>query len=145
MKYFICFVIAFAFLSASFARQSVNVKSNDTPIYSARTGDKEKGKLSGGTKCAILKKGKDRSLVKTRSGMKGWVQNTAIEYIKGGKGDIYNLSEQEVHGWLDNPSAIYILDNSGLNTDALPLSRNFSDEVFELQDREDMERGNDEN
>ncbi len=145
MKYFIRFFIAFMLVYLAFAVKILNVKEDQTSIYSARTGDKSKGVLSRGSKLALLKKGKDRTFVKTKTGLKGWVENSQVEYVKGGKGDVYYLSEQEVTGWLDNPSAVYILDNSGLNTDALPLSRNFSEEIFEFEDREAMERGNDEN
>ena len=144
MKYFTHLLLFAFFMSTAFAVQLVRIKS-DTPIYKKSSGESSKGELYTGDNLSLLKKGKDRSLVKSRTGLKGWVPNSNLEYIKASKGDFYKLQEQEIHGWLDNPSAIYILDESGLNTDALPLNRSFRDEIFERQDREEIERGNDEN
>jgi len=146
MKYFTVLFIITCFVCFSHAaRKTIQVKSDNTPIYKTSSGDASKGSLFKGDQLTLLKKSKDRSLIKTRTGLKGWVKNSSIEYVKGSKGDTYKLGEQEVHGWLDNPSAIYILDESGLSTEALPLNRRFEDEVFEQQDRETIERSNDEN
>ncbi len=143
MKYFVHLLLAVCLVSVAFS--NVRIKSNGTPIYKAKTGDASKGTLSAGDMGKLIRKGKDRSFIKTSTGVKGWVKNSNIERVKKGKGDQFTLSEQQIHGWLDNPSAIYILDESGISTDALPLTRNFEDEIFERQDREEIERSNDEN
>ncbi|MBF0432069.1 MAG: hypothetical protein HQK83_12365 [Fibrobacteria bacterium] len=145
MRYFLSLFLVFSLVCVASAAKGLRIKSNGTPIYKAKTGESSKGTLSQGDMVTLLKKGKDRSLVKTNTGVRGWVKNNLVEYTKKGSGDVYNLNEQDITGWLDNPSAIYILDESGINTDALPLSRSFSDEIFEIQDREELERGNDEN
>jgi hypothetical protein len=144
MKYLFGFLLCFMVVYA-FAAKPLRIKDANIEIFKKKSGSESKGVLAKGDMVSLLKKGKNRSLVKTRSGVRGWVPNSSVEYIKRGRGDVYKLSEQEIHGWLDNPSAIYILDESGSSSDALPLSRSFADEIFEIQDREEIERSNDEN
>ncbi len=134
------------FLALSFGAQKLRVKSDKVSIFQSKGGNGTKGTLNSGEEVLLISKSDNRTMIKTANGVKGWVDNAAVEYIKSNnKGDTYNLDAQEVTGWLDNPSAIYILDNSGLENDALPLTRSFDDEIFEMQDKETLERGNDEN
>src|SRR4051812_37000278 len=101
--------------------------------------------LSTGDEVTILKQSKARSLVKTSGNIKGWVDNGAIEKVKITSGGAHNLKDVEVVGWLDNPSAVYILDNTNPDLNALPIDRNFNSEIVEKKDREEVERTYDEN
>jgi len=146
MRKIIALLLIVGLVTVISAAQRLEVKADKTTIFKSKGGSASKGTLSQGESLWLIKKGKNRSLVKTFSGVKGWVINSNTEYVKGNsKGDTYHLDNQDISGWLDNPSAIYILDNSGLNNNALPLSRSFSDEIFEFEDKEQLERGNDEN
>jgi len=140
-------LLTFLLLGQVFAASEVlRIKVEKTSVYNSADGGTEKTSLQKGDVLNIIKKGPSRSMVKTAAGIKGWVNNTDVEFVKGsGRGDVFNIDEQDITGWIDNPSALYILDNSGGGGEALPLSRSFHDEVFERKDREDIERSNDEN
>ncbi len=138
-------ILALCLVVSSLAVERLKVKKDETPIYKSKTGDASRGALSAGTIVMQVKKGKNRTRVKTPDGKKGWVVNSDMVYTKSSKGDAYTLDEVDITGWLDNPSAVYILDGSGDASSDLPLTRNFEDEIFEGQDRERIERGNDEN
>lgn len=145
MKSLFTFLV-FSLLSiAAFSAEALKVKSDKTPIFKSNAGEEKKGELAAGELLYLLKKGPQRTMVRTGSGLKGWVENSVVEYTKASRGDVYNLDAQEVTGWLDNPATIYILDNTSGADDALPLSRSFRDEILEKQDREEIERSNDEN
>ena len=123
------------------------IKSANTPIFKteASEGEDKLADLGGGDEVTILKQSKSRSLVKTGGGIKGWVDNGGIERVKITSGGSHNLKDVEVVGWLDNPSAVYILDNTNPDLNALPIDRNFDKEIIEKKDREEVERTYDEN
>lgn len=128
--------------------QVTQVKDAGAALYSSEKADpngKSLQQLTGGAQLKLIKKGRNRSYVKSPTGIKGWVDNSKIEILTMDAGAMHNLQNQEILGWLDNPSAVYILDNSGPDLSALPLDRTFSDEIVEPRDRESVERSNDEN
>ena len=129
----------------SFGKRPVDSKSEITLIYRTKSGKTVKDSLLKGQKAFLLQEGPNFSKIKTEKNVVGWVNNSQISYTKSGKGDIYQLSNQDIVGWLDNPAALYILDEGNVGSDAVLLSRSFSHEFFEFIDREDMERSNDEN
>ncbi len=124
------------------------VKSEGATLYKGKNDAadaKAITQLNGGVQVTLIKKGDDRSYVKTNTGLKGFVDNSKIEILTLAEGASHDIGNQEILGWLDNPSAVYILDNSGPDLSALPLDRRFDDEILEPRDREEVERGNDEN
>ncbi|MBF0429660.1 MAG: hypothetical protein HQK83_00155 [Fibrobacteria bacterium] len=60
------------------------------------------------------------------------------------KGDFHKLKKIDVHPSIDNPYGHYTLVIPGEEISLLPLTRSFSDDILELQDREEIERRNDE-
>lgn len=127
------------------AADLIRVKGEGAVLYKAElSGDSDKaGNAAAGVEVQMLKQGKARSLVKVGDS-RGWVDNSALEKIKGG-GSSRNLKDIEVQGWLDNPSAVYILDNTNPEVTNLPLDRSFASDIVETKDREDVERTYDEN
>jgi len=121
------------------------IKSGGAAVFKSEQDDDKTVDLSAGDEITILKQGKARSLVKTSQSIKGWVENGNIERVKITSGGTHNLKDVEVVGWLDNPSAVYILDNTNPDLNALPLDRNFMNEIVEKKDREEVERTYDEN
>lgn len=123
------------------------IKSGGAAIYKAEASDEgdKIADIGTGDEVTLLKSGKARSLIKTSGNIKGWVENSTIEKVKITGGGAHNLKDVEVVGWLDNPSAVYILDNSNPDVNTLPLDRNFSSEIVEKKDREEVERTYDEN
>jgi hypothetical protein len=121
------------------------IKSGGAAVYKSEQDEDKAVDLSSGDEITLLKQGKARSLIKTSGSIKGWVENGAIERVKITSGGSHNLKDVEVVGWLDNPSAVYILDNTNPDLNALPLDRNFMNEIVEKKDREEVERTYDEN
>lgn len=123
------------------------IKSGGAAVYKSEQSDEGEKVMDLGTgdEITILKQGKARSMIKTSGSIKGWVENSTIEKVKITSGGAHNLKDVEVVGWLDNPSAVYILDNTNPDQNALPLDRNFKDEIVEKKDREEVERTYDEN
>ena len=119
---------------------------SSTTLYKTEQGEDDKvSDLGGGEDITLIKEGKNRSLIKTSGSIKGWVENSSLQKVKISSGGTHNLKDVEVVGWLDNPSAVYILDNTNPDVNALPLDRSFSTEIVEKKDREEVERTYDEN
>lgn len=123
------------------------IKSGGAAVYKTEQGEESDKLVDLGTgdEVTILKQGKARSMIKTSQSIKGWVDNSTVEKVKITSGGSHNLKDVEVVGWLDNPSAVYILDNTNPDLNALPIDRNFNNEIVEKKDREEVERGFDEN
>ncbi len=123
------------------------IKSGGAAVYKNEQSEEAEKvmDLGAGDEISILKQGKARSLIKTTGSIKGWVDNGTVERVKVTSGGTHNLKDVEVVGWLDNPSAVYILDNTNPDLNALPIDRNFSNEIVEKKDREEVERTYDEN
>jgi len=143
--------IFFAMTSAKAAskpesnNEAIQIKDGGAVIYRAElSGDSDKvGDAASGAEVQLFKQGKERSLVKVGD-TRGWVDNSALERLKSAT-TTRNLKDIEVQGWLDNPSAVYILDNSNPDIGTLPLDRSFSSDIVEKKDRENIERTYDEN
>ncbi|MDQ2999791.1 MAG: hypothetical protein M3Y08_00815 [Fibrobacterota bacterium] len=147
-------IITFLFLAlatfsfaASKSESVTRIKSGGAAIYKSEASDESDkvADIGTGDEVSILKQGKARSLVKTAGAIKGWVDNGTLEKVKISSGGAHNLKDVEVVGWLDNPSAVYILDNTNPDLNALPIDRNFNNEIVEKKDREEVERTYDEN
>jgi len=121
------------------------IKSGGASVYKSEQDEDKTVDLGAGDEVTILKQGKARSMIKTSQSIKGWVDNGNIERVKITSGGTHNLKDVEVVGWLDNPSAVYILDNTNPDLNALPIDRNFMNEIVEKKDREEVERSYDEN
>ena len=141
-------IASFAFAGSKTETSTViRVKSGGATVYKSEASDEgdKLADIGAGDEVTLLKKSKARSLIKTSGSIKGWVDNSTIEQVKVSSGGAHNLKDVEVVGWLDTPSAVYILDNSNPDVNALPLDRNFSNEIVEKKDREEVERTYDEN
>lgn len=93
---------------------------------------------------SVLKQSGTRVLVK--GSCQGWVEKSAIEYIAKAAGDKgMNLDEVDIVGWLDNPSAVFVLDDASEDVDGVNLDRNFSEYLTHTLDRERIEHRNGEN
>lgn len=150
MKKTIAFLfLAFATITFAAPKESsvTRIKSGGATIYKTEGGDEgdKIADIGTGEEVTLLKQSKGRSLIKTGGSIKGWVDNSTLEKVKISGGGSHNLKDVEVVGWLDNPSAVYILDNSNPDLNALPLDRNFANEIVEKKDREEVERTYDEN
>lgn len=93
----------------------------------------------------ILKEAGSDVLVKASCGQ-GWVQKAKIEYVAQKAGDkSLSLEDQDIVGWLDNPSAVFVLENDDVDLDGVNIDRDFREYLQHTMDREQMEMHNNEN
>ena len=140
-------IVSFNFAKSTTTNTTVTRIKSSSPVFKSEASDAsdKAADLSAGDEVTLVKKGNARSMIKTSGGIKGWVDNNAIEIVKVSGGSTHNLKDVEVVGWLDNPSAVYILDNGNPDLNALPIDRSFNNEIVEPKDREQVERVYDEN
>ncbi len=123
------------------------IKAGGANVYKSEMSDpaEKNTEIGGDQEVTFMKKGKNRSMIRTRGGIRGWVDNDKLQILKVSGAGHHDLSNVEVVGWLDNPAAVYILDNTNPDFNALPLDRSFANEIVEPKDREQVERVYDEN
>lgn len=93
----------------------------------------------------IVKDGDTEVLVKGSCGQ-GWVAKSKIEYVAQAAGDkSMRLEGVDVVGWLDNPSAVFVLENDDLDFDGVNIDRDFKEYLQHTMDREQTEMRNNEN
>ncbi len=148
LAFFLLLIVTGALAASKTSMTEVTrIKGGSTGLYKSELAD-EADKIAdvgGGDEVTLLKQGKSRSMIKTAGNVKGWVDNGSLEKVKVSSGGSHSLKDVEVVGWLDNPSAVYILDNTNPDVSALPIDRSFASEINEKKDREEVERAYDEN
>lgn len=93
----------------------------------------------------IVKDGDTEVLVKGSCGQ-GWVAKSKIEYVAQAAGDkSMQMEGVDVVGWLDNPSAVFVLENDDLDFDGVNIDRDFKEYLQHTMDREQTEMRNNEN
>lgn len=93
----------------------------------------------------IVKDGDTEVLVKGSCGQ-GWVPKSKIEYVAQAAGDkSMQMEGVDVVGWLDNPSAVFVLENDDLDFDGVNIDRDFKEYLQHTMDREQTEMRNNEN
>jgi hypothetical protein len=144
MKKFLVLVLA---VMVSFAAAQKKVKSKVGSV------DITKQKGGGGVVCSadfndemtLLKLDGDQALVKGMCGQ-GWVEMGKVEYVAKAAGDkSMQLDGVEVVGWLDNPAAVFVLDNDAAEFEGINMDRDFREYLKHTVDRENIERQNAEN
>ncbi|MBF0430800.1 MAG: hypothetical protein HQK83_05945 [Fibrobacteria bacterium] len=141
----VLFCLVFIFVLPVFSRQGLIVKHDQTFMFKSKKAVNKFAVLTKNERVYLLEKGRTHSKIKAGNGVIGWVANTDVKYDPPESEDAYKFQEMAVQGWTDNPTAIYILDHTDMNADAILLTRSFKNEIFEFIDRETIERFNNEN
>ncbi len=77
---------------------------------------------------------------------KGWVDKSQIEYVAKGPGDKSMILDSiGIEAWIDNPSAIFVLENNGIDFEGVDINRDFREYLTYTMDREQTEMRNGEN
>ncbi len=137
--------IAFILVLPVFSKQRLLVKQDQTFMFKTKNGVEKFAILSKDETIYLLEKGLVYSKIKADGGIIGWVANADVTYDPPETEDSYKFHEMAIHGWTDNPTAIYIMDHTDMNAEAFLLTRSFHHEIFEFVDRETIERMNGEN
>lgn len=76
----------------------------------------------------------------------GWVPKSKIEYVAKGPGDkSLKVEPVDIRGWIDNPSAVFVLQTDDVDFDGVEINRDFKEYLAHTMDREQMEMQNGEN
>lgn len=93
----------------------------------------------------VLKKSGTAVLVKASCGQ-GWAQNSEVNYVKAtGTDKSMTLDDVDIVGWLDNPTAVFVLDNNYEAADGVNLNRDFKEYLVYTMDKERIEERHQEN
>jgi len=133
---------------AAFAQKGnnkVKSKRGDIDLTSAAGGSQVVCTASFNDEMTVLNQKESHTLVRASCGQ-GWVENGAVERVVQGPGDKgMNLEAVDVVGWMDNPSAVFVLDQDAGSFDGINIERNFKDFLVNTVDREQTEMRNGEN
>jgi hypothetical protein len=123
----------------------VKSKRGDINLMSASGGSDVVCEAGFNDELTILKNDGSNTLVKAPCGQ-GWVANADIERVQKGPGDkTMNIEQVDVTGWMDNPSAMFVLDQGAAQFDGVNINRDFKDYLNNTLDREQTEMRNQEN
>jgi hypothetical protein len=121
----------------------------------SKVGSVQLTKAEGGTDAActadfndeltIVKEDNGNALVKHGT-CQGWVKFADVEYVAQAAGDkSMHLEGVDVVGWLDNPSAVFVLENDGADFGGVNINRDFREYLQNTEDREQVETKHQEN
>ena len=144
------FLVLLVFAAVVFAQSQkvtnkVKSKRGDIDLVSAAGGSQIVCTAAFSDEMTILRQQDSYALVKGSCGQ-GWVNNTDIERVLQGPGDKgLSIEAVDVVGWMDNPSAVFVLDQDAGSFDGINIDRNFKDFLVNTVDREQTEMRNQEN
>ncbi len=131
-------------VSSSFASKMVKSKWGDLDLMATQGGDKVLCTMGFNAELALLREVGAEALVK--GDCTGWVQKSKIEYVAQAAGNRnIDMGEVNVEAWIDNPSAIFVLENDDLDFDGVEINRDFKEYLTYTIDREQTEMRNGEN
>jgi len=145
MKKLMLITLAFAVAAAFAASNKVKSKRGDVELMSEKGGGKVVCAAGFNDELTVVKKEDTFALVKGNCGQ-GWVENSKVEYVVQAEGDkSMKLEGVDVVGWLDNPSAVFVLEQDAADFDGINIDRDFKDYLQHTMDREQTEMRNKEN
>jgi len=139
-------LIAIALLvSMSFASQKVKSKLGDIDLVSSRGGSTIVCTVHFDDELTLIKQIEADALVKGIC--QGWVAKDKIEYVAKAPGDnSVNMEEYKIGAWIDNPTGVFVLDNSNIEDfEKVTIDRDFREYLTYTMDREQTEMRNGEN
>jgi hypothetical protein len=140
-------IVLLAVAVASFAAGKVKSKIGSLEVMKAQGGSDAVCTADFNENLTLVKKEGEFSLVKSSAAnCQGWVKNTDIEMVAAAAGDkSMNLEGVDVVGWLDNPSAVFVLENDAASFGGVDINRDFREYLQHTEDREKLETKNREN
>jgi hypothetical protein len=92
-----------------------------------------------------IKRAGGKVQVRTKDGQELWADAKLIKEFSQSQGASMDLGAGKIDGYLDNPQAVYILQEDANAMAGLQLDRSFVDAIQGNMDREQTERRNSEN
>ena len=145
MKKLFAMTLALMVAAAFAAPNKVKSKLGDVELTKEKGGGSVVCTAGFNDELTIVKDGDTDVLVKGSCGQ-GWVPKSKVEYVAALAGDkSMKLDGVDVVGWLDNPSAVFVLENDDMDFDGVNIDRDFKEYLQHTMDREQMEMHNNEN
>ena len=145
MKKLFAMTLALMVAAAFAAPNKVKSKLGDVELTKEKGGGSVVCTAGFNDELTIVKDGDTDVLVKGSCGQ-GWVPKSKVEYVAALAGDkSMKLDGVDVVGWLDNPSAVFVLENDDIDFDGVNIDRDFKEYLQHTMDRETMEMHNNEN
>ena len=145
MKKLFAMTLALMVAAAFAAPNKVKSKLGDVELTKEKGGGSVVCTAGFNDELTIVKDGDTDVLVKGSCGQ-GWVPKSKVEYVAALAGDkSMKLDGVDVVGWLDNPSAVFVLEDDDMDFDGVNIDRDFKEYLQHTMDRETMEMHNNEN
>lgn len=132
-------------VSATFAADKVKSKLGGVDLMSEQGGSIVICTADFNDEMTIVREAPTEALVKGSCGT-GWVAKSKIERIARPAGDnSISFDNFDIKGWIDNPSAVLVLENDDVDFDGVSINRDFKEYLVYTMDREQTEMRNGEN
>jgi len=134
-------------VSAAPSTNRVKSKQGNIDLTKAKGGGDVVCTADFNDEMTVLKKEDEYALLKLqKANCQGWVLMSAIEYVAAAPGDKFlKLEGVDVVGWLDNPAAVFVLENDAADFGGVDINRDFREYLQHTLDREKIEARNQEN
>ena len=142
----ILFCVLALMVAVSFAApKKVKSKRGDVDLTKDKNGGAVVCTAGFNDEMALVKEGDTEVLVKASCGQ-GWVQKSQVEFIVAAAGDkSIKIGDVDVVGWIDNPSAVFVLEQDAADFESVNIDRDFKEYLQHTMDREQVEMKNNEN
>lgn len=138
-------ILLIVFVSFAAAQNRVKSKRGSIDLTKAKGGSDAVCTAEFADELTVIRQEDAFALVRGACGQ-GWVPVDLVERVAAGPGDrALKLEGVDVVGWLDNPSAVFVLDQDAADFDGVDINRDFREYLQHTQDREQIERRNSEN
>lgn len=134
--------------TGAFAAGQLISAGGDVPLYAnAKRAVNEKAVYTASSTetFAEVKRSSGMIQVRTKDGQELWAEAKSLRGFDKDKGANMDLGSGKIDGYLDNPQAVYILQEDANAMAGLQLDRSFVDAIQGNMDREATERKNSEN
>ena len=134
--------------TATFAADQLISSGGDVPLYAnSKRAVNEKAAYTASSTETFVEVSRSGGMVKvrTKDGQELWAETRAVKKFDQAKGASMDLGSGKIDGYLDNPQAVYILQEDANAMAGLQLERSFVEAIQGNMDREATERKNSEN
>jgi hypothetical protein len=140
-------LLALLSTGAMAAKQLIS-SGGDVPLYANQKramNEKAAYTASSTETFAEIKRAGGMVQVRTKDGQELWAEARSVKEFNQAQGANMDLGAGKLEGYLDNPQAVYILQEDANAMAGLQLERSFVDAIQGNKDREATERRNSEN
>ena len=142
------FLLLSLLASAALAGKQLISAGGEVPLYANqnRAVNEKATYTASSTETFIeVKRAGGKVQLRTKDGQELWADAKSVKEFSATQGANMDLGAGKIDGYLDNPQAVYILQEDANAMAGLQLDRSFVDAIQGNMDREQTERRNSEN